>query len=378
MSPALSKDSNVFNGRKGGVRILVVAGASGGHIFPALGFLDTLKYKPGIETLLILPRISIRNHTQDFGYKINFISICPIKLSLNFKNLAAILKFLKGSLESIFILLGFRPDIVVGFGSLTSIPMVMFARLFRIKTLIHEQNVIPGRANRFLAKFTDIIAISFLETKDYFKAQRKKIAFTGNPMRKVLNRIDKQRALEFFGFSDNKFTMLVMGGSLGSHKVNIQFLNALSMISNKLKLQIVHLSGIKDYDLLTRRYKDLDVSVKLFSFLEAMQYAYSACDLILSRAGATTVAEIIYFGLPAIIVPYPYAYKHQLSNAKILENKGCALIIPDSQLSAQVLKKTIEGFLNNPGTLNEMRSRYNGFARLNASSMLVEQALSLN
>lgn len=360
------------------MRILVVAGASGGHIFPALGFLDTLKCRPDIETRLILPKRSAKFISQTFNYKINFISISTVKLNFNFKNLLDLLKFVKGTFQSLFIWLEFRPDVVVGFGSIVSIPMVILAWLFRIKTLIHEQNVIPGRANKFLAKFTDKIAVSFAQTQDYFKAYPKKIVVTGNPMRRQLTRIDKPKALDFFGFSDIKLTMLVMGGSTGSHKLNIQFLKAISMIADKSKLQIIHLSGSQDYNLLMRGYKDLNINVKLFSFLEAMQYAYSACDFILSRAGATTIAEIIYFGLPAIIVPYPYAHKHQLSNAKILESKGCAVVIADNALNADVLKESIDNFINSPDRLKAMRSGYNNFPKYPSSDILLNEVLSLN
>ena len=168
------------------MRILVITGASGGHIFPALGFLDILrdKYKD-ISTLLVLPRINnIINQMQKFDYQVKYISVSSIKLNLDFKNFMAIFRFFKGTLESIVILLSFKPDIIVGFGSLVSVPMVMLAWLLRIKTLIHEQNVIPGRANRFLARFNDKIAVSFAETEGYLKKYKRKVVLTGNPIRR--------------------------------------------------------------------------------------------------------------------------------------------------------------------------------------------------
>jgi len=363
---------------------LVACGSSGGHIFPALGFLDILKDKfrslsvgrdkhRDIDILLILPKRSIINQIETLGYKVKYISISPIKLNIDFKNIVAISRFFKGIFESIFILLSFKPDVVIGFGSLVCIPIVILAWAFRIKTLIHEQNVIPGRANRFLAKFTDKIAISFEETKNYLKSYKRKIIFTGNPLRKGLVKIEKNRALDFFGLGYNKFTILVMGGSIGSHSINLGFLNAISMMSDRFKLQIIHLTGLGDCDLLKDRYKDLNINIKLFSFLKAMQYAYSASDLVICRAGATTIAEIISFGLPAIIVPYPFAYEHQLNNAKVLENNGCAIIIKDNELDTDILRQTIEDLTNNFGKIQKMRSRYGNIPRPATNDLLVDE-----
>jgi UDP-N-acetylglucosamine--N-acetylmuramyl-(pentapeptide) pyrophosphoryl-undecaprenol N-acetylglucosamine transferase len=281
-------------------------------------------------------------------------------------------------LESIVILLSFKPDIVVGFGSLVSVPMVMLAWLLRIKTLIHEQNVIPGRANRFLARFNDKIAVSFAETEGYLKKYKRKVVLTGNPIRRELLQIDKNKALNFFGFSNNKFTILIVGGSLGSHRINLGFLETISRISDKFRLQVIHLTGPHDYDLLKRSYKDLNIQVQLFKFFDSMQYAYSAADLIISRAGASTVAEIISFRLPAIIIPYPFAYRHQLTNAKVLENKGCAIIIKDNDLNGDILMKNIENLINNPEKLKKMRSCYAGFLKMDTNKVFMDSILALN
>jgi len=362
------------------VRILVITGASGGHIFPALGFLDTLKGKhKNIDTLLILPKKNIINQISDLGYyKINYISVSPIKLNLDFSNFTAVFNFLKGSLESIVILLKFKPDIVVGFGSMASIPMLIFAWTFRIKTLIHEQNVIPGRANRFLAGFSDKIAVSFAETRDYFKKYKRKVVFTGNPIRKGLVRIDKDKALNFFGLSQDKFTILIMGGSQGSRKINQEFLRVISTLSDKSRLQVIHLAGQRDYDLLQSAYKDLDMHSRLFRFLEPMEYAYSAADLVISRAGATTIAEMIFYGLAAIIIPYPFAYKHQMANARVLEKIGAAIIIKDNELDSSILMQIIDGLINNPLRLKDMRSGYDNLLRMDANALFTDNVLSLS
>lgn len=359
------------------MKILTVAGSSGGHIFPALAFLDTLNNKrKDADLLLVLPKKSVTLHLESPKYKINYISISSIKSGFGYKGLIAIMRFLKGSWESIIILLRFRPDIVVGFGSLVCIPMVLFAHLFRIRTLIHEQNVIPGRACRFLAKFADRIAISFTETAGYFKSHERKVIFTGNPIRKDLIRIDRDKALDFFGLNRDKFTVLVMGGSQASHRINLGFLNAVSAIKDKSFLQVIHLAGAKDSELLKKSYADLNINFRLFDFLGPMQYAYCASDLVVSRAGATTVAEIMFFRVASILIPYPFASRHQMANAKVLEAMGSGIIIQDDDLDTGILRRNIEEFISSPERIAAMRSYYGNTPFLNANDLLVESALT--
>jgi UDP-N-acetylglucosamine--N-acetylmuramyl-(pentapeptide) pyrophosphoryl-undecaprenol N-acetylglucosamine transferase len=377
-------------------KVMVVTGSSGGHIFPALAFLEKLKEKYStIDVFLVLPRPfcrvedilekrpkslvnnSVVKRIDNLGYRIKYLPISAIRLNFSLKNFFAICNFFKGTLEGLALFIRFGPDIVVAFGSIICIPVVFFAWIFRIKTILHEQNVIPGRANRFLAKIADRIAISFSESSSYLSSSVNRLVVTGNPLRQSLKKIDKKEALRFFALSDMKFTVLVTGGSQGSHKINLCFQQAFSGLSDKEKLQVIHLAGDKDYDLLKELYKDSKEDIKLFDFLKDMQYAYSAADLIITRAGATTISEIILFKLPAIIVPYPYAYQHQLANARILEKRGLAVIIEDRLLDERRLKDALEGLLNNRQKLQDMRSGYGSLEVPLAAERLVECAVSL-
>lgn len=375
MSPALSEKDGLFNRRKGGVRVLAVTGASGGHIFPALSFLDALKDKyPDTDALLVLPEKILGSAIIPDGYKVSFISISAFKLDLRPKLFLAIFRFFKGSLQGLILLLGFRPDIVVGFGSIVSVPLVLLAWLFRIKTLIHEQNVIPGQANRVLAKFSDKVAISFAETKNFLPGSSGKIVLTGNPIRKQFKVIDKNKALDFFGLSPDKFTILVMGGSAGSHRINLGFLKAISRIQDKGNFQVIHLAGADDYRLLEAGYRGLGLNFRLFTFLNQVEYAYSASSLAVSRAGATTISEMIFFRLPAIIIPYPFAYGHQRSNAGILEDKGCALVIKDEELDGDKLREPLDVLIGNFEKIQKMRSGYDNIIVPKANDLLAVEA----
>ncbi|MFA5145509.1 MAG: UDP-N-acetylglucosamine--N-acetylmuramyl-(pentapeptide) pyrophosphoryl-undecaprenol N-acetylglucosamine transferase [Candidatus Omnitrophota bacterium] len=361
------------------MRVLAVTGSSGGHIFPALSFLDTLKDRhKGIDALLVMPRSAARFHVLAGKCRVEYISISPLGSGFNFKNLNAVLNLLKGSLESLFIMFEFRPDVVVGFGTIDCVPLLLLAWIFRVKTLIHEQNVSFGRANKLLAHFADKTAISFEETRQYLKCRKKNIVLTGNPIRKELKVMDKREALSFFGLKESRLTVLVMGGSQASHRINQGFLEAVSALPDISKLQIIHICGIKDYKFVRDKYRALDADSRVFDFLDAMQYAYNACDLIVSRAGATSITEMMYFGLPAILIPYPYAYEHQLNNARVLESKGRAFIIKDEDLDKGALTQRMGAFINNPGELKGMRSNYAPLPENSAGDLLVKEVMSLS
>lgn len=358
------------------MRIMAVAGASGGHIYPAVSFLDRLKDKQ-IDTLLVLPKRIIKNKIVPSGFNVRYISASPIVLRSGFRVLLSALRFLKSLFESFFLLVEFKPDIVVGFGCIESVPLLFFAWLFRIKTLIHEQNVTPGRANKLLSLFVDKIAVSYSATEKYLKNCRSKIVLTGNPLRQELEKIEKKEAADFFGFSPDKFTVLVMGGSQGSRRVNSAFLKGISGIADKSKIQIIHLTGFGDYEALNKNYRDLKVESKIFDFFKAMHFAYSASDLVISRAGATSITEIIFFKLPAILIPYPYAYRHQQSNAMILHEKGSAIVIDDDNLDSGILEESLRSLISDPKRLKNMRAGYDGLSTDNAGELLVKEVMTL-
>ncbi|MCX5699333.1 MAG: undecaprenyldiphospho-muramoylpentapeptide beta-N-acetylglucosaminyltransferase [Candidatus Omnitrophica bacterium] len=359
------------------MRVLIVTGSSGGHIFPALALADALK-NSGQKVQLVLPEDGRKNRIPFDFTQTKYIHAAKLSFRLNKKNILGVYFFLWGAWQALRIIIEFKPLVVVGFGSLNSLPIMFWAWLFRIKTIIHEQNVVGGRANRLLSKLVDRVAISFSQTRNYLNVSGEKIVLTGNPLRRDLVRMDKKEALDFFNLKEGKFTILITGGSQGSHRLNAACFEALSTYQKKDDLQVIHICGTQDFTWLAAGYAALSLTYKLFDFLLQMQYAYSAADLIICRAGATTIAELQKFRVPAILVPYPFAYAHQLANARILEDLKAALIIQDEELTAEKLSVKFLDFLENPGKLEFMRQAYARLPVLNAAQLLAKEVLTLS
>ena len=360
------------------IKILIACGGTGGHIFPGLSLYRSLKKRHrDANIVLVLAKRAISTYivTEEFPHI--HLSLVPLRFKFELQNILAVLKLFKGIFQSLGIILRLRPDVVVGLGGYASFFLVFFARFFRIKTVIHEQNVTPGRANRILAHFANKIAISFAKTEEYFNRHSPKVKLTGNPIRPNLVPKDKTRAYEYFGLYADKFTILVIGGSQGAHKINIAFFKAVSKILDKSRFQIIHLCGEKDCLFLSNGYRDLNIEARVFSFFRSMEHAYSASDIVISRAGATTISEIASFALPSILIPYPYARRHQLENARYLCENNAAILIMEKDLNPEILKDKILELFNNLNLQKLIGESASRFFKLQAAESLADLVLNL-
>ena len=357
------------------MRILIVTGSSGGHIFPALALAEALN-NPSHKLLLVLPQKSKEDKISSSSVEIKYIHAANLNFNLNSKNISNVFFFLQGAWQGLRIIIKFKPDVVVGFGSLNTVALVFWAWFFRIKTVIHEQNVIPGRANRLLSRLADKVAVSFSQTNKYLNISPKKIVLTGNPLRSNLVRKSSQEALDFFKFKEGKFNLLITGGSQGAQKLNSVCFEALAALPKKDELQVIHICGAKDFAVLKEKYAGLGLSCRVFDFISEMQYAYSIAGLIICRAGASTIADLQRFKVPAILIPYPFAYAHQLANARILGDLKAALIISDEQLTAESLNDKLQEFLEDPHKLEVMRQAYAQSKVEDAAQLLAKEVVS--
>lgn len=318
------------------MKVLICAAGSGGHIYPALSLAKELKLSmPSVKIIFFCARKSIDKEIfRKTDYKVFFINVISFDLRAKMNMLIFFLKnfyfLIKFSIESIkvfFLINTLKPNVVVGFGGISSIAAILGAWMLRIPSLIHEQNVIPGKANRLLGRFAVKIAVGFQQSLSYFK--HGKVIYTGNPIRGNLLKVGKKQAQEALGLDAFKFTVLVFGGSQGSDFINKIFIRLLRELPReKLKsLQIIHITGTKDNRDIEIFYRQRGLRAKVFSYCFEMSNAYSAADLVISRAGAGTVNEISFFGIASILIPYPYAAAHQMANAEFLSQKGAAFII---------------------------------------------------
>lgn len=350
------------------MKILIAAGGTGGHILPAMALAREIKTLNAGRVLFV---ISSRKQDRDIisGKGIDF-AVLPIS-SLQSKNIFAMLGFIirlfAGTIASIALLLRFKPGAVVGFGGYVSGPIVLLASLAGIKTIIHEQNVYPGKANRILAKFVNKIAISFPEARDYLKGFESKIIFSGNPLREGMKR-DERAGLK------EGFSVLVIGGSQGAHKLNTIMPQAIGMMRDNQRnsLTVIHIAGKNEKEEVEKSYGKIGLNYKVFSFTEHMARLYNECDFVISRAGAMTVSELLALGIPAILVPYPYAGGHQRLNAAVLEKIGLSMILEEKDLTALVMRDAISKLMDRT-VLSGMSARAKFIQTPDACKVLIEE-----
>ncbi len=336
------------------MKILLATGGTGGHIFPALHVANILKEK-GHEILFIGVLNKVEDKIRQKGFKIAHLSAKGLTFNSLMSVLASSYCMSKAFIESIRLIKKFKPEVVCGFGGYASFSVVLAAKFLGYPVMIHEQNVIPGRANAILAKLVDQIAISFKKSEQFFKSP--KAVLTGCPCYGRLPTLTKGEALARFQLQPNKVTILILGGSQGSHRINVEFVKTAQLLKEMIDFQIIHLTGQQDYGYLDQQYKTLNVVYRLFSFLDDMISVYSAADVVVARAGAVTISEIVAFGLPSVLIPYPFAGGHQKENAHVLCDVNMATVIDDQELTSEKLKKAILAWVNKKMEPNEVRNR---------------------
>lgn len=359
------------------LKVLVVTGSSGGHIFPAVSFIDSfMRSYPCSEMLLVLPSNNTAGALKNCTCARAYLAITSLRLRFNRTAVYGFFRICAASWKSAQLIIRFRPDIVVGFGTLACIPVFFTAWLFRIKTLLHEQNVLPGKANKVLAVFADAIAVSFEKTKSCWIQYTRKVEVTGNPLRKELVMQDKSLSREFFGLDKGCFTILVAGGSQASKTINAVFLQAIRRLRQKnISFQVLHLAGEADGGFLAAEYAKLNIFARVLSFCDTMERAYSAADCAVTRAGATTVFELMRFALPAILIPYPYAHDHQLANAQVLADAQAAIVVEEKELTSEKLAGAIEQMITDRESRDHMGKAVARLEPKDAADKLVAYAI---
>lgn len=322
-------------------KIAVTCGTTLGHIFPALNISNKLKSNnPDVQIQFILAK---NQKFLDFlsEYNKEFISIKPLCLRKDiFKRLYF---FIKSFFESFALLKKSSPNLIISFGSYVSFPVVIAAKILGIPVIIHEQNIIPGLANKVLFNMANSFVVSFNETKKFLPVSEK-IIYSGVLLRPDLKIYDKKEALNRLNQSgcltESKFTILVMGGSQGSRNINKLFIDALSHLEGQ-DFQIIHLTGENDWPWLQGQYSKVSFKHYITNFLKDISLAFSVSDLVIARSGAMTISELAFFGKFSILIPYPWAGAHQRENAKVLAGSNACLVLEEENLDSRKLAQEI-------------------------------------
>lgn len=344
------------------MRILITGGGTGGHLFPGLCVAQEVHKRYTQSAILFVgskERIESKVVPQK-GFMFKSVATFQMRKKYALRNILFPLVTGWGMLQALWHIISFKPDVILGLGGYISVSSVIGGFLFRVPSVLHEQNFSPGRANNFLAFFAKRIAVSFESSLRFFP--QSKGVFTGNFVRDIiLEKQDKGKSREKLGLDTDKFTFLVTGGSLGARSVNNIVKDAIVYLKGKGledKFQIIHLSGKSDRLQLIKFYEDNGIKNYTESFSDDMGTVYSATDLVIARAGGTTIAEIVCRGLASFLIPYPYAVNdHQAENARFLQRHGASYIMDESEISGEKMGNKMEEAIADSSMVEDMADK---------------------
>lgn len=362
-------------------RFIISGGGTGGHIYPAIAIANELKLRfPDCEILFVGAKDKMEmQKVPQAGYEIEGLWISGIQRKLTLENLKFPFKFLSSLLKSRKIIKKFNPDVVIGTGGFASGSVVQVAQSMKIPTLIQEQNSYPGITNKVLSKKANTICVAYDGLDKFFP--KEKIVFTGNPVRQDLLNVEENRpdAIKHFDLDPNKRTLLVLGGSLGARRINQLIEKELDFIVNQ-DVQIIWQCGKFYYE----EYKKYDSSTQhptlntqVLSFIDRMDLVYAAADIIISRAGASSVSELSIVGKPTIFIPSPnVAEDHQTKNAGAISDKNGAVLIKESELDIR-FEDVFSEIVNNEELQKELSENIKELAKPNATKDIVDEVVKL-
>ena len=361
------------------LKVAVAGGKTGGHLFPALALVREIETRvQHTHVLFFGTRSGIEAKiVPQQGYDIEFLSVSGFQRKLSMTNLMLPFKLIGSIAKCFYKLKRFNPDIVIGTGGYVSAPVLLTAALLRYPTLIQEQNSYPGVTTRLLSRVVDQVHLSFEDSAVYFK-NRDKLYVSGNPVRSVHVKVDRKTALEKFGLAGDRKTLFIFGGSQGAHSINLAVMHQLDELMLNTDWQLLWGTGESDFQQVQNRCEPYGARIKAISFITDMASAYSVADLVVSRAGATTLSELQACGLPAILVPYPYAAEgHQEANARALVAKNAARMVLDSDLTTGPLVQEINKLADDDDARAALGSNLKALAKPDAARDIIDKMMLL-
>lgn len=365
-------------------RVIISGGGTGGHIYPAITIARAIADIEPTEFLYVGSKIGLENTLiPNEGIPFVTIDVRGLERKISFRNLVTLGKTAGSLLRAEQIIHKFKPDVVIGTGGFVCGPVLLAASLSGIPTLVQEQNVIPGVTNTILSRFVKCVALGYEEAADRFK-RKDILVYTGNPVRKDILTGTRDHGRALLGLDPDKFTLLVAGGSRGARSINNAMIEVHRYFRDSRDIQILHVTGDHEYDRVVGQLEGIDGKGRygegshIIPYLHHMPEALAAADLAVYRAGAVGLAELTVRGLPAILIPYPYAAEdHQRYNAQALVMCGAAKMILDKMLTGRELLEEIVRLKNDPEALKRMARASKSKGRPQAAHDIAELALSI-
>ena len=352
------------------MRVIVTGGGTGGHIYPALAIIDKIKEKePKSEFLYIGTHNRMeKDIVPARGIPFKSIKVFGFNRKKLHKNFKTVYYLLKNKRVCKKMIKEFNPDVVIGVGGYVTVPVLTEAHKLGYKTVIHEQNSVPGKANKMLANFTDLICISLKNSENYFP--KDKTVFTGNPVSENALKL-KEIKKEDIGVDKNRKLVLFVMGSLGAGTVNEQIVKSFNELA-KQDYDVLFITGKKDYDDVMKN--DIPANVHVLPYLDGLAGLFKNVDLMVTRAGASTISEIITTKTPSLLIPSPYVPDdHQTKNAMDLVNLHAAYLLKESELSPSTLISNINDIINDNDKIKEIKNNLAKLDITNSATKIYEE-----
>jgi UDP-N-acetylglucosamine--N-acetylmuramyl-(pentapeptide) pyrophosphoryl-undecaprenol N-acetylglucosamine transferase len=361
------------------MRVIIAGGGTGGHLFPGLAVAEEFRNRDAqTEVIFVGTEFGIEARVVPReGYPIRFLRAEGLVGKSVFRKIRAMVKVLFSIVDSYRIIRTVSPDIVIGVGGYASGAIMLVAFLMSMPAMILEQNSMPGLTNKILGRFINTVCITYQESMSFF--QNSKTFLTGNPVRMQVLKGSVESAYKLFSLERGLFTVFTFGGSSGARSINRTMVDALNYMPDlRDKIQFLHQTGLNDYETTRDAYRKAGFKGTITPFIYQMGEAYAVADIVISRAGATTLAELTALGKPAILVPYPYAAgNHQELNARKLLEMGAAKMMLDRELKGEALAENIRELYMNETMRADMQRNSRAVGRPEACAKVVDIAMSL-
>lgn len=361
------------------MRVIIAGGGTGGHLFPGLAVAEEFRNRDAqTEVIFVGTEFGIEARVVPReGYPIRFLRAEGLVGKSVFRKIKAMVKVLFSIVDSYRIIRTVNPDIVIGVGGYASGAIMLVAFLMSMPAMILEQNSIPGLTNKILGRFINTVCITYQESISFF--QNSRTFLTGTPVRMQVLKGTPESAYKLFSLEKGLFTIFAFGGSSGARSINMAMVSALNYMPDlRDKIQFLHQTGLNDYETIRDAYRKAGFKGTITPFIYQMGEAYAVADIVISRAGATTLAELTALGKPAILIPYPYAAgNHQELNARKLLEMGAAKMILDRELKGEALAENIRELYMNETMRTDMQRNSRSVGRPEACAKIVDIAISL-